>query len=374
MGRKLINAALALSALALLAMPYDALGEPYIAVRTGLKCSACHVNRTGGGGRNDFGAAWAQTTLPMNTLMPVRSRRLNDWASIGFNLRAVGSAAISKPDAAPETPTTQMEITEAQVQFEARFVSNVLALYIDQTIGPDRAFTREAFGLAEWRGKVVGYAKVGKFLLPYGWRLWDEEALIRTQTGFLYSTPDIGFEVGIEPGPLSWSVAVTNGSTGAAEGNSEKMLTSSAVVTTRRFRIGASASYNSSPDSDTEIYGAYAGVNIGPVSLLGETDLVFDSFADESTIDRDQLLAYLEADVLVRKGVNVKLSHGFHEPTASIRDAPVDTPEDERTRTRAGVEVFPVSFVQVSAYYTRFDNAGDENDLDRISIEAHLHF
>jgi hypothetical protein len=36
--------------------------------------------------------------------------------------------------------------------------------------------------------------------------------------------------------------------------------------------------------------------------------------------------------------------------------------------------VFPISFLQVSAYFTRLDNAGDENDLDRLSVEAHLHF
>jgi len=374
MSRSLLNATLALVALTLLAAPGDALAEPWIAMRTGQKCSVCHVNRTGGGGRNDFGSAWAQAELPIKTFLPVRSRRLNDWASIGFDARTVWSAALSKPDAAPETPTTQWEITEAQVQLEARFVPNVLALYLDQTVGPDRAFTREFFGLAEWRGKIPGYAKVGKFLLPYGWRLWDEEALIRSQTGFLHSTPDIGFEVGIEPGHLSWFVSVTNGSQGAAEGNSQKMLTSSAAMTWRRFRIGASAAYNSATDSQTEIYGAYAGVNVGPVSLLGETDVIFNSFSEEGTADRDQLVAYLEGDWLVRKGVNVKISHGFHQPTASIRKEAVDTPEDDRTRTRAGVEVFPVSFVQVSAYYTRFDNAGEANDLDRISLEAHLHF
>lgn len=374
MSRNLVMAALALGALALVAVPDDALAEPYLAVRTGLKCSACHVNRTGGGARNDFGAAWAQTSLPVKTLTPVRSRRLNDWASLGLNARAVWSYALSKPDAAPETPTTQFEISEAQVQLEARFVPNVLALYIDQTVGPDRAFTREAFGLAEWRGTVPGFAKLGKFLLPYGWRLWDEDALTRTETGFLYSTPDIGVEVGIEPGPLTWSVAVTNGSSGASEGNSEKMLTSSAVMTWRRFRVGASASYNSAPDSETGIYGAYAGLNVGPLSLLGETDLIFNSFDDASTDNRDQVLAYIEGDVLVRQGVNLKLSHGFHQPTAKIRDESAATPEDQRTRTRAGIEVFPVSFVQVSAYYTRFDNAGDQNDLDRFSIEGHLHF
>ncbi|MHC4235924.1 MAG: hypothetical protein ACYSUQ_12475, partial [Planctomycetota bacterium] len=93
MIRKLVKVVLALAVIAPVSAD-AASAEPWIAVRTGLKCSVCHVNRTGGGGRNDFGSAWAQTTLPIKTY-PIRSRRLNDWAAIGFDLRAVGSAALS---------------------------------------------------------------------------------------------------------------------------------------------------------------------------------------------------------------------------------------------------------------------------------------
>ncbi len=120
--------------------------------------------------------------------------------------------------------------------------------------------------------------------------------------------------------------------------------------------------------------GAFGGLTVGPVTVLGEADLVFDSFDAPATPDRDQLVTYVEGNYLLRQGVNLTVSHGYHEPTVSIRDEATNTPEDQRTRTRVGVETFPTSFVQVSTFYTRLDNAGDTNDLHRVSVELHLHF
>ncbi len=332
--------------------------EPYLAVRTGLKCAQCHVNRTGGGGRNDFGSAWAQTQLPMRPAA-VRRRALNDWVSLGLDLRALVSGSLTE-----STPRTAVEMSEAQIQLEARLIPNLLALYVDQTLGPDRAVAREVFGLVE-RLPLNGYAKAGKFLLPYGWRLWDDEAVIRAETGFTYQTPDLGLEVGIEPGPLSWSLAVSNGSVGAAEGDDQKMITSSAVVTLPRFRVGASASRNGAPGSHRDVVGGFGGFRLGPLAVLGEADWILESF--DAQADRDQFVAFVEGDWLVRRGLNAKLSYGYHDPN-------LDIVEDQRVRVRAGLEVFPISFLQLSAFFIRLDNAGDATDQDRATFEVHLHF
>jgi len=339
-----------------LSVPLQA--EPYLALRTGLKCSQCHVNHTGGGGRNAFGNAWAQTQLPIMT-GTVRTRNLNDWVSLGLDMRAAFSASITD-----RSPRTVMDIPEAQMQVEARLVPNRVAVYVDETVGPDRTTARELFGLVE-RLPLNGYAKAGKFLLPYGWRLWDDEAFIRSETGFTYLTPDIGVELGIEPGPLSWMVAVTNGSVGAAEGNDAKMITSSAIYTRSRFRVAASASRNAGPGTQRQVFGGYGGFGVGPLVILGETDWIRERA--DALPDRNQFLAYVEGNVLARRGVNLKFTYGYHNPN-------VDVPEDERVRWRAGLEVFPIQFVQLSGFFVRSDNAGTGSDQSRVNLEAHVHF
>lgn len=338
-------------------LPATLRAEPYLALRTGLKCSQCHVNRTGGGGRNAFGSAWAQTMLPMRT-SAVRSRSLNDWISIGADLRALVRARARRPASSPRLPRTALEMSEAQLQVEARFVPNRLALYVDETLGPGQALAREAFVLVEAL-PAAGYAKAGKFLLPYGWRLWDDEAAIRSETRFTYAAPDIGLEIGAEPGPLSWSVAVTNGTGAAAEDDDGKMVTSSAALVFPRFRIGASGSRNTVGAGSRKVFGGFGGFAVGGLAVLAEADWIMDGI--------DQFVAYAEGDFLIRKGWNVKLAYGYHDPD-------VDVAQDQGTRLRAGLEAFPVSFVQLSGYYVRFDRPGRPDDEDRLSIEVHLHF
>src|SRR3569832_2177888 len=66
--------------------------EPYIAVRTGFKCSQCHVNGTGGGKRTDYGNVYSQYKLlmatPLNDSLPYSfDPRLNKAISLGANYR-----------------------------------------------------------------------------------------------------------------------------------------------------------------------------------------------------------------------------------------------------------------------------------------------
>lgn len=334
--------------------------EPHLAIRTGLKCSACHVNRSGGGGRSDYGSMYAQTQLPMRAY-PTRSRALTEYLAIGWDVRTVASGYVSD-----RSPQTALELDEANMYLEARLIDRLLALYVDETLGPGRADTREAFALMQLPGSG-GYVKAGKFLLPYGLRLQDDAEYIRQQTGFTYDTPDIGVEFGLEPGPLSWFVSVTNGTAGAAEGNDGKQVTSSAALVFRQFRLGGSASRNEGDGAARrDVFGGFGGVRIGRLSLLGEVDRIEERPPVGPVLKQDAV--YVAGDLLLAKGANAKVTYGYFDRSRAI-------PEDERVRWRFGLELFPVGFLRAAMFYTVDQWIPQATtDPDRISLEFHLHF
>ena len=165
--------------------------EPYLAVRMGLKCSSCHVNRTGGGMRNDFGAIFGGANLPSrNTGFQFQNRALNDWLRMGGNFRVAGTANLS--DA---TPQTGLDINRANLYLEAKLIEGKLTLYVDETLAPGGANSREFFALVEVPS-ITGYAKAGTFFLPSGLRILDDHEFIRRETGFTMLAPDQGVEFG----------------------------------------------------------------------------------------------------------------------------------------------------------------------------------
>jgi len=344
----------------LLAIAAPVAAEPYLSVRTGLKCSQCHTNVTGGGNRTAFGAIFAQMQLPMRPAGSVVSKNLVDFMSIGFDLRFQASGTFRE-----STPQSTLGLEEAQAYVAARLLDERIVLYIDQTVGPDRAVAREAFGMVR-RLPGNGYVKAGKFLLPYGLRLQDNAEYIREVTGYTYYTPDQGVEAGFEPGPLTVSLALTNGTAGAAENDNGKQISSTAALIFRHWRVGVSAARNSTAESRRDAVGSHAGIGIGPLALLGEVDYVRTAPVAGDTLG--QFVAFGEADVLLTRGLNAKVTYGYF-------DRNLDVAEDQKVRARFGLEFFPVPFVRIASFYTLLaDIPQATSDLDRWTLEGHLLF
>jgi len=343
-----------------------AVAEPAFAVRTGYSCAQCHINRTGGGMRTAFGSIYTQTTLP---------RRLLKWReggnllpanpdarfSVGGNLRGQYVAVESRDF----EDVFSFEIPEASLYAEARLVPGRLSVYLDEKVGPGGASARELFGLFSLK-KWNGYVKVGKFLPPYGWRLPDDAAFIRQFSGFTYVNPDIGVEFGVAPGRWSAHLAVVNGAAGGSDDNRSKKFTLQAVRRFRKGRVGVSGSNNIRGGMTTTQAGILGGANFGRLALLAEGDWV-ESTRSDGTDHR--LLGFIEADVLVTRGVNLKLAHDWMDPD-------LDTRTDARTRDSVGVEIIPFPFVQLR-WFVRWKDGPPQIAGARdkqVDLEVHIFF
>lgn len=350
----------------LLPTALPALAEPAFAVRTGYRCGQCHANRTGGGLRTPFGNIYTQTTLPAKLLTWGKSGSLlpadpDARFAIGADLRLQYVATRSEDF----EDFSSFEIPEANAYVEARLLPERLSVYLDENLGPGGASARELFGLWSFR-RLRGYVKFGKFLPPFGWRLPDDAAYIRQFTGFSYASPDTGVEVGIEPGQWSLHLSVLNGSGGGSDLDHEKRFTFTGVRRWSKGRVGLSAANNITEGTTITHAGLYGGAGFGRLVLLAEGDWVE---ASRDTGTNRQLIALLEADLLIRRGFNVKLAHDWIDP-----DRDVDT--DERIRDSLGLEYIPSPFVQLRWFVRREDGPPQvEGSRDRqLEFEVHLFF
>ncbi len=344
--------------------------EPYLSVLTGYKCSQCHVNVTGGGMRNSFGVVYAQTQLPMTFWAPSPegnffSRQAGEFLALGGDGRLDNLTRFNED----VENDNAFQISEGNVYIEAQVIPDILSLYFDETLAPGGARNREALLiLRSLPGEI--YVKAGNLLLPFGFRLLDDEEFIRQQTGFNYDNSDLGVEVGAEPGPFAVSVAVSNGTQGAAEDNQAKQVSATAAAFGRRGRVagrvGGSFSRNEGPDATRRVFGPFAGISFyDRLALLGEVDWIKD---EQEPRDRDQFSAFVEGDLLLSKGLNLKVTYGFFDPDQDIG-------ENARTRVRIGLEPFLTQFLQVSVFYAiRDDIPQGLNNADELTAQLHVFF
>lgn len=325
--------------------------EPYFAVREGLKCANCHVNTSGGGMRNAFGAAWGQTALPaMRLEIPgaeVWTGELNRFVAVGANLRA-GYAYTDIPD---QRAQSEFDTEEVRAYLGVSLIPERVLLYIDQRVAPGGSTNLEAYARYTTRDQRWSI-KAGQFVLPYGWRLEDDSAFVRQATGVNFATPDKGVELGFESAQWSAQLAVVNGAAGGPETDEGKQVSARVEHVRAAWRAGASANFNNADAGERTMAGVFAGVRTGPVAWLAEADYIDDeSFAGGRTL----WAGLLEANWAFRTGHNLKATVEYFEP-----DDEVD--EDEQNRASLVWEYSPIQFVQLRAGARIYDGI-PQNDL-----------
>jgi hypothetical protein len=340
-----------------------AAAEPYLAVRTGLKCMTCHVDPDGGGLRTPFGDAYASTQLARRM---VGAGKTTAWTgSVSSSLRVGGDVRsdLRYVDTPGADAQSDFAISRATLYGAFTAIPDLLTIYADEQVAPGGATARQAVGLLR-PGNGRYTIKAGRFFLPYGLRLQDDTAFVRQVTGINFDTPDTGVELGVELPKWSAQLAVTNGTAGGAEIDRGKQTSLSAVYVRQRWRLGASYNLNNAALGDRRMGALFAGLRTGPFAWLAEVDRVTDETPQG---DRDMDVSLLEANWNFAAGQNLKVTYEFYDPPGD---------DDERERYSLVWELSPFQLLQArigARSYHGIPQVPADN-RDEVFAELHVFF
>jgi hypothetical protein len=339
-----------------------AAAEPYLAAYKGMQCSGCHSHPAGGGKRNAYGNAFAQTEMLAERLGAADSGlwtgEMTKWLSVGANLRADYQYVDT-----PETDaTSEFGISRGTVYVEASLIPNRLSLYVDQQVAPGSGLNREAY-LRLNSASSKFHVAAGQFFLPYGLRLQDDTAFVRQVSGINFSNPDRGVQVGYEAGPWSTQLTVTNGS-GGGETDTGKQLSWIGHYVRQRWRVGASFNLNEADTGDRQMQNVFFGLRTGPVVWLAEADLITDDLP--SGAEQDVIATLVEGNWLFRQGHNLKVSYDYFDPND-------DLDEDHQVRWSLLWEYTPMQFLQSRIGVRIYDGIPQIDTQNRDEYFAELH-
>jgi len=333
--------------------------EPYLAVRTGFKCMACHVNPSGGGKRTALGRSYGQSVLPAEPAAEPLGEIISRYLDIGADFRISAIAA--------QSPATDDEFAfntdRANIYLQTKLIPDRLTLYLDQQFAP-ASDSREAWLLLQYQQGSLWF-KAGRLFLPYGLRLEDDTAFIRAIPGINFSTPDNGIEAGLEQGAWSAQLAVTNGTASGAETNTDKQLSVRVEYIKPRWRLGGSANTNSGGGGiRRDMLNVFGGVNLFGSEWLFEIDRINDEIS--STGDIEQIVTLFEVNRQVAQGHNVKLTLEYLDPDT-------DVSENQRNRSSLVWEYTPMALLQLRAGVRIAEGIPQNNAQNTDNLFVQLH-
>src|SRR5207245_2529057 len=146
-------------------------------------------------------------------------------------------------------------------------IAERLTVYLDERVSPGAATNRETYAML-WFANKSAYVKAGRMFVPFGLRIEDDTAFIRQVTGTNFNSSDDGVEGGLELGPWSAQVSVTNGAGGGTETNRGKLISSLFAYVQPVWRVGLSASATFNGAADRRMQSVFAGLRTGSVRWI----------------------------------------------------------------------------------------------------------
>jgi hypothetical protein len=363
-----------------LLVPAAVRAEPYLMVRTGAKCSACHTNETGGGKRTAFAHIHAHDILQDVDVLPIPkgvkpfNGEVNQYISIGADLRVRNTTVFTDPQNSrgqvgpnqafrKDTVSNDTDVNEFRTYLQVDLWPDLVTFYADESF-QSGADNREAFGLIHGL-KWDTYVKAGRMVPAFGLRVLDDQAFIRARSGFTFQNPDEGVEIGFGPGPFFLASTIANGDDDP--GDKDVLATVNGygvfedIPVVRSITAGASFARQS---DKRHVSGFYGGSNLWRFTYLGEIDVISDRTLASQT-QRDHFAAYGELDFLVFDWLNLRGTFDFVQVSH----------DSDQTRYAIGAEPFVNRFIQPRIQY-RINNGppGGDSSLNQDELVLELHF
>lgn len=245
--------------------------------------------------------------------------------------------------------------------------------------------TLDRFFVKEWMAIVHDlpyqmYGKVGRFLPAFGWRLDDHTAFIRQGQSFDNERQVTGVEIGANPNYPYVNASIFYPAPDWEEPFDIDSGIGTAITAGYRdfiWQAGGSFMYEDDNQGSDVWFGANWSVNLHeavhpwkwgsewlPIIYLGEFDIRITS--PEDAEGRTGITAFHEINVWPYDGINVKLRYDWQDPDISFLD-------DHRHRYTVGVEVHPVTGIEVIVQYRINDEpAGRANNEALVILHGFL--
>ncbi len=341
-----------------------------------VSCNVCHVNPSGGMQRNGTGYYYGTKSLSFTTDVPddveryIEAIREHGFLTIGGDFRFMAIRGDST-DVDPLYFPMQ-----ADLYLNARVQKHV-ALFTQ--FGLERAgnsTVREVFGLVD-NFPYNSYVKFGRFIPPYGLRLDDHTAFIRTKLELSQAQSDAyfsGVEAGAEPTLFFARASHFNSDTTPAGSTGLTPAGYSATAGWAGRWLHLSLSYlgindldaSSTGSTERSAYGVSGALRYKTLTYLFEFDRKGDDVTSGSVSTEDADITFNELNWRAAQGVNLKARYETYSPDAS-------TGEAELKRYAAGVDFYPFPFTEVNAQYRTTDSEPGETASDFFVI-GHIWF